>query len=180
MFKKSLFTVIFVLGCLGSSVFAQKLGYINSQTVMAEFKEAQDAQERLDKLNREWEAEGMELRKEFEQLGEELESQSLLLSEERKKEKRAELQALYTKMQQFQEEKWGPNGEASKREAEILQPVIDKINAAIKKVGEEENFDYIFDSVNANIVYASTSQPDLTQIVLEELERGLENTSRRR
>ena len=58
-----------------------------------------------------------------------------------------------------------------------MQPVIDKVNRAITKVGEEEKFDYIFDTVSANIVYASPSQPDLTELVLEELEKGLDSSS---
>jgi Skp family chaperone for outer membrane proteins len=39
-------------------------------------------------------------------------------------------------------------------------------------------FDYIFDSVSANIVYASPSQQDLTEEILKELEKGLETTGK--
>ena len=80
------------------------------------------------------------------------------------------------KIQQFQNDKWGQTGEAVRKNEEIMQPVIDKINAAIAKVGEEERYDYIFDTVAGNILYASPSQTDLTDLVLEELEKGLETT----
>jgi outer membrane protein len=82
------------------------------------------------------EAQGRELQRQFQELGEQLESQSLLLSEDRKQEKQQELQNLYMKIQQYQQEKWGQNGEYFKKEAEVMQPVIDKINKAINKVGE--------------------------------------------
>ncbi len=159
------------------NALAQKIGFINSQKILATYKEAQDAQERLDKINREWEAEGREMQKTFQELGEQLESQSLLLSEERQKEKQQELQTLYMKIQQFQAEKWGQSGEYYRKQDEIMQPIIDKIDSAIKKIGEEEKYDYIFDTVAGNIVYASASQKDLTELVIEELEKGLESSS---
>jgi len=169
----------FVLLGSANSVFAQKIGYIDSRKILSSYKEAQDAQERLDKINKEWEAEAREMQKQFQDLGEQLDSQALLLSDERKQEKQQELQNLYLKIQQFQADKWGQNGEYFKKNQEIMQPVIDKVNAAIKKVGEEQGFDLIFDTVAANIVYASPKMPDLTDIVLEELEKGLESSSKR-
>ena len=179
MHKKTLMLVAFLsVFMLASGVFAQKIGYINSQQILSNYKEAKDAQERLDKINKEWEAEGREMQQQLQSLGEELESQSLLLSPERKREKQQELQNLYLKIQNYQQEKWGQNGEFYKKEAEIMQPVIDKVNSAIAQVGEEQKFDYIFDTVSANIVYASPSQPDLTEEVLNELEKGLESSQR--
>lgn len=174
------FSAIILLAVLAAAMpaFAQKIGYINSQQILATYKEAQDAQEQLDKINRQWEAEAREMQSQFQELGQQLESQALLLSEQRQKEKQAELQALYQKIQQFQNEKWGQNGEFFRKQEEIMKPVYDKINAAIKKIGEEERFDYIFDVVAGNIVYASPSQQDLTQLVIDELEKGLTSTGK--
>jgi len=152
---------------------AQRIAYINSQKIVASYKEAQEAQERLNKISQGWEEEGKIMQKQFQDLGEQLESQSLLLSEDRKREKQQELQTLYMKIQQFQSEKWGQNGELYRKQEEVMQPIFDKINAAIKKVAEEQNFDYVFDTVNGNIVYASPKQTDLTDLVLLDLEKGL-------
>lgn len=152
---------------------AQRIAYINSQKIVATYKEAQEAQERLNKISQGWEEEGKIMQKQFQDLGEQLESQSLLLSEDRKREKQQELQTLYMKIQQFQSEKWGQNGELYRKQEEVMQPIFDKINAAIKKVAEEQNFDYVFDTVNGNIVYASPKQTDLTDLVLQDLEKGL-------
>ena len=173
-----LIALAMILAFSTGNAFAQKIAYINSQQILANFKEATDAKDRLEKINQEWEAQGRELQRQFQELGEQLESQSLLLSEDRKQEKQQELQNLYMKIQQYQQEKWGQNGEYFKKEAEVMQPVIDKINKAINKVGEEMKFDYIFDSVSANIVYASPSQQDLTEEILKELEKGLETTGK--
>ena len=38
--------------------------------------------------------------------------------------------------------------------------VLEKINLQIKKVGDDEKYDYIFDTVAGNILYASEQQVD--------------------
>ena len=48
--------------------------------------------------------------------------------------------------------------------------MLDKINAAIEKVSQAESFDFVFDAVNANIVYAQPEY-DLTDKVLDELKK---------
>ncbi|NLP09556.1 OmpH family outer membrane protein [bacterium] len=177
MKTRNVWLVVFIgVMMVGSSVYAQKMGYINSQKIIASYKEAQDTQERLNKINSTWEEEGKAMQKQFQEMGEQLESQSLLLSEERKREKQQELQSLYMKIQQFQAEKWGQGGEFYKKQEELMQPIFDKINQAIKKVAELQNFDYVFDTVAGNIVYASPRQVDLTEEVIKDLEKGLESS----
>ena len=177
-FRAILFLTALVLSFGVGQAFAQlKIGYVNSNRVLATYKEAQDVRKQLQDLNAEWEQEAKEMQKQIQELQEQLESQSLLLSEERKQQKQQEVQNLYLKYQQFLQDKWGPQGEAVKKEEELLKPVVEKINAAIKKIGEAENFNYIFDTVAANILYASDDQPDLTERLIEELNRGLTTTS---
>jgi outer membrane protein len=150
-----------------------KLGYIDSQKIIEKYKEAQDAQKQLQELNKRWEEEAKNMQQELQTKLEELESQALLLSDERKKEKETELQNLNIRLQQFQQEKWGAQGEVYSKRAELMQPVIDKINTVIKKIGTDEKYDYIFDVINGNILHVSASQPDLTDRVLEELNKSV-------
>lgn len=151
-----------------------KIGYVNSSKILEVYKESLDVKKQLKELNAQWEDEARNMQKEIQDLQEQLESQSLLLSEERKTQKQQEIQNLYLKYQQFLQEKWNPQGgEAVKKEVELIQPVYDKINAAIKKIGEAEGYQYIFDVVGGNILYVSEDQPDLTERLLEELNKGL-------
>ena len=150
-----------------------KFGYVNSQQILAEYKEAQDAQKKFDEINAAWEAEGLEMQQRLQELADELESQSLLLSEQRKREKETEAQNLLTQLQSFQQQKWGQNGEAFQKEQELMAPIVETIREVIKKIGEAEDFTYIFDSVAGNIVYVSEDQEDLTEKVIEELNKGV-------
>jgi len=165
-------TLIFGLGF--SPAFAQlKVGYVNSQQVMEKFKDALDVRKQLAEFNTQWEGEARDMQKQIQKLQEELESQSLLLSDQRKQEKVQQIQTLGQQYQLFLQTKWGQQGEGVKKEVELLQPVYEKINAAIKKIGQAEGYQYIFDVVAGNILYASDDQPDLTEKLLAELNKEL-------
>ncbi len=165
--------LLFITIIAANPVSAQiKIGYVDSQKLSESYKESQDAQKQLAEINKGWEEEARNMQRELQTKQDELESQALLLSDEKRKEKEADLQNLYLRFQQFQQEKWGPQGDAYKKQAELMKPVIEKINVAIKKIGTDEKFDYIFDVVGGNIVHVSASQPDLTQKVLDELNKA--------
>ena len=148
-----------------------KIGYVDSQKILESYKEAQDAQKQLAEVNKGWEEEARNMQRELQTKQDELESQALLLSEEKRKEKEADLQNLYLRFQQFQQEKWGQQGEAFKKQNELMKPIIEKVQVVIKRLGAEEKYDYIFDTVAGNIVYAGTGQPDLTAKVIDELNK---------
>lgn len=172
--KWVILTVVAVLFTAGAAS-AQKLAYINSQKILATYKEAQDSQERLNKIAAGWEEEAKLMHKQLQDITEQLDSQSLIWSDERKKEKETEREQLYMKIQQYQAEKFGPQtGEIYKKQEELLQPIYEKINVAIAKIAKERSFDFVFDMVTANIVYVNAGlDVDLTDEVLADLEKGL-------
>lgn len=173
--RKSLFGIgalAAVLLLLARPSAAQiKIGYVDSQKILESYKEAQDAQKQLAEINKGWEDEARNMQRDLQTKQDELESQALLLSDEKRKEKEADLQNLYLRFQQFQQEKWGPQGEAYKKQNDLMKPIIEKVQGVIKKLGAEEKYDYIFDTVAGNIVYAGSGQPDLTTKVIDELNK---------
>ena len=162
---------IFIVFCCTIISFGQsKIGYVDSQKILSTFVDAIDAQKKLEAENGQWEQELRKMNDALTKLNDELEQKSLLLSEEKKKEKEQEIQAEARRIQQFQNQKWGENGEYFKRRSELYQPVIEKINRVIHRIGEEEEYDFIFDTVAGNILHGNEKY-DLTDMVLSELEK---------
>ena len=151
-----------------------KIGYVHSQKVLASFKDALDVNKKIEEIDRQYQAEGREMQDNLKKLQDQYESQSLLLSDAKKREKEQEIQNLIMKLQQFQQQKYNPQtGEIYKKQAELLQPVYDKINVVIKKIGEDEKYDLILDTASGNILHVSDAIKDLTDRVLEELNKGV-------
>ena len=172
-----LFTFLGVAALFLSTVSTQaadlKIGYIDSERIFRSYTGTSDAQSKLDQEVTEWETKAEDMRKEVEGLQQELEAQSLLLSEEKKREKEQTLQSKYAEYQQFVTSIWGPQGEAVKRNEELTKPIIEKIDAILKTIGEEENYTFIFDAVGGGLVYAKPTF-DLTDRVIEELNKETE------
>jgi outer membrane protein len=123
-----------------------KLAYVDSQKILATFPPALDAQKKLEAENNQWAQEFQKMQEDMKALNDKLEQQSLLLSDAKKKEAAQEIQNLAIKAQQYQAEKWGEEGRFFQRRKELLQPVFDKINVIITKIGEEDAYDFIFDT----------------------------------
>jgi len=147
-----------------------KIGYIHSQKILAEFQESIEAQRTLDEEQRKWAEEAQKKEREIKALEDEVENQSLLLSEEKKAEKLADIQTKYMDYQRFQQEIWGETGKLYQRNKELTQPIIDKVNTVITKLGKDGGYDVIFDAAVGNIVYAK-DEFDMTQLVLDDLNK---------
>jgi len=104
----------------------------------------------------------------YETLVKDIENQSLLLSPEKKAEKEKEAQELGMQIEQYRYTKLGPQGELYKKNLEMTQPLYDKIDQIIQKIGETEDYDYILDVVQGVVLYAKP-QYDITNRVIEEL-----------
>ena len=160
------FALMLVL--MGSSVATaqMKVAYVNTQQILTVLPSAVAAGQKLQEEEQTWVAELRGMEEELRNLQQQLEQQSLLLSEAKRKEKTDEIQALYMNAQQYQQEKWGQEGEFLKRRAELYQPVYDEINAAINKIRKDEGYDFIFDSA---ALLDADDKHDLTNKVLQGL-----------
>jgi outer membrane protein len=166
-----LVSIIFLLMISWTSGYAQlKIRYINSQRILAEYPEAQEIQKKLDEIRSGYENEYNDMLKRYEDLVKEIENQSLLLSPEKKSEKEKEAQDLAVQIEQFRYQKLGPQGELYKKNLELTQPLYDKIDQIIQRIGKDEDYDYILDVVQGVVLY-SKPQYDITNRIIEELSK---------
>jgi len=145
-----------------------KFGYIDSQRIFTEYQEYQDAQAKFEKEVETWNMQAEQMKQEIDELIVELESQSLILSAEKKREKEQYLAAKQDTLNQFVNATFGPEGKAERRMAELSKPVRDKILVIVERIAIENNYGIILDAGTVNIAYAKKSL-DLTDEVLAEL-----------
>ena len=155
------------LGIAGIAAAAD-IAIIDYQTIFDRYEGTSDAQRTLDRELKDWDAEAKEMRAEIDRLGDEIESQRLMLSEDRLREKTSELDALKKSYQSFAESIWGVNGKAAQRNAELTGPIAEKILDIVAKIGAEEKVDVILDASTGGVVWAK-DEVNLTQIVLDDL-----------
>ena len=171
----AMFCLLAVLIFQSAAGWAQdvKIGYIDTVNIFAQFKETVEAEEVYKKELDQWKKDAAEMEAEIAQLREELQSQSLMLSEEKLAEKKLVLEQKYRDYQQYMNDVFGEEGAAAQRNKELTAPIVEKINAVITQIAEEEGYTIIFDAAQGNIVYAKKAI-DLTERVLERLQAQME------
>jgi len=167
--NKATIRLILILA-LAVSAFGQKFGYINSEYILSQSQEFLEAQSKLEVEGRKLEKQYYDMAATLDSLQQDYERQKFLMTETNRAAKEGEMRRLAENIQKFQVEKLGAQGEFYQKQQALAEPVLQKINAAIKKVGEEGGYDFIFDTVAGNILYAK-DQFDLTEKVLQELQQ---------
>ena len=165
--KKTSVFIFLLLGLLFSNM---KIGYIDSNRIMNELDEVREVKVELEKEQRKLETEMESMISKRDSLIQSYKLQKILLVDENKRiEKEQEIESMSQMIEQFQMEKFGPNGgEIYRIQNQLLQPILSKIDAAIQKIGKERGYDYIIDAVSGALVYALPPH-DLTDQVIEEL-----------
>ncbi|MBP8724711.1 MAG: OmpH family outer membrane protein [Saprospiraceae bacterium] len=141
----------------------QKFGYVNSQALLAELPEVKQADATLQALQTQLEKKGQLMVQELETKYKELQrrEQSGEISPKALEEEARKLKEQEAELGKYEQD---VQRQLATRRQELLQPVIDKINNAIKQVATEGSFTYIFDSSAGMLLYAEESLDILTQV----------------
>jgi outer membrane protein len=142
-----------------------KIGYINSQELLASSAEAAAAQQQFDQEMQSYQAEVEQLEQELTGLQESLQRQQLTLSPDARAAREQQLQ---TRVDAYQQRTTQLSGIAEQRRAELIQPVMDRINVVIESVRADGQYHLILDLAAGSIIAADPTL-DLTQQVIVRL-----------
>ncbi|MCY3738257.1 MAG: OmpH family outer membrane protein [Gemmatimonadaceae bacterium] len=155
-----------------------KIGYIDSEILRERMEEFKDIQRQLDRLTQGYQQEAMDRESRLVKMREDFRKQELLMSDARKAEMAAEFEQAVQDLQQFTQQKLGPDGEVFQKNIELSKPIFERVNEALKKLAEEEGFDFIFDVAGGGgIVYADPDRYNLTEKLLALLAEEREEES---
>lgn len=162
--------IVWILVCATVGFAELKIGYVNSDIVLEQFYEAKSADKQLRQEYEKWEREASEKQQRINEMRRNIKRQSLLLSPERLNQLEKELADSVNVYEQYLQQKFGQDGEAARKNAELFTPIVKKINAIIDELAKKENFDFIFDTKDG-LVFAKP-QYDLTERVIKILNAG--------
>lgn len=175
MKKYLLIITALVLGC--NLMFAQtstlKIGYVDSQVILAQYPAAIKAQGDLDALTNQWGAHIDSLTADLQKAYQDYQKQAKTMPEDKQLAAQQKLLQQQQSIDNFKKEKFGqPNGEIYKKNEEIFGPVKANVYKAIERVAKEEGMTYVLDKTgDAVVLYADTAF-DITYKVLDNLKRG--------
>ncbi len=145
-----------------------KIGYINSSAIVAESSAALAAQEQFQREMVPLESELQALETEIGELMNRYQAQQVTLSPDVRRSRQEEIGI---KQQQYQVRMGEIETEASRRQQELVAPIMERINSIIQTIREEGSYNFIFD-VSAGGLIAADEALDLTDTVIQRLAQG--------
>lgn len=149
-----------------SGVSAQKFAHINSQELLAAMPESDSAQAMIEKLAANYESQLEEMQVELNKKYDDYLNNRDKYTDLIRQTKESEISDLQSRIQQFETI---ATQELQTKRTELLRPILDKANGAIKNVAETNNFIYVFDISQGNPIYYSDQSVDILPLVKEKL-----------
>ena len=143
-----------------------KLAHVNTAEILDVMPDKATAEKSLEKYYGELQGQLEAMAKEYQTKMQDYEANQATMSNLVKQSKEKEIIDLQTRIQQFQAN--AENGFEAKR-AELLKPILDKIQNAINAVGKEKGYTYILDLATGAAVYVGTDAVDCTKDVKAKL-----------
>lgn len=163
-----LFLLAVILFTLNGAVSAQslKIGYVDSNEIMALMPEKQTVETQLADFQKQLESELMTMATEYQNKLTEYQENLSTMSNLIRQSKEKELTDLQTRIQEFQQ---NAEYEFSDKRTELLTPVIDKVKKAIEAVGKDNGFTYVLDSATGVLLYIGDAAENVTPLVKAKL-----------
>lgn len=158
--------LLVVLMALPLSVAAQnlKFGTVNSLEVFNLMPEKVAAEQQLEALQKQYEDEFVKMREEYANKYKEFMDGQETMPENIKQRRMQEIQEIEMRIQNFREVVMN---DLEEQQAKLMAPIQEKIATAIKVVGDENGFTFIFD--NNMLLYSGGPAIDATPLVKAKL-----------
>jgi Skp family chaperone for outer membrane proteins len=168
----SLVTITFFI----SNSFAQsrgiKVGYIDMEYILDKVPDYAEAKNQLDQKAQKWKQEIEEKKVEIAKLKESLKTEKVLLTKELIDEREEEIGFLETDLLDYQQKRFGPNGDLIIQKTVLVKPIQDQVFNAVQDIAEQSKYDFIFDrSSDLTMLYAN-KRNDISDKVVRILVRA--------
>ncbi|HET7552935.1 MAG TPA: OmpH family outer membrane protein [Gemmatimonadaceae bacterium] len=144
-----------------------KIAYVNSQEIIAAAPGRAEAEAQIQKDMNSYRAQVQKMGDSLNALIASYTKSESTLSESARAAKQKEIQ---DKEKEYQQRVQGLEQQAQQRQAELIRPIMEKINNIIEQVRAEDGYAMVFDAGNqAGVVVAADSTLDITDKVISRL-----------
>lgn len=174
--KMMKFKVLFLLiiGLLSFNANAQRgvrIGYIDTEYILQNVPEYKEATSQLDKKVQNWKSEIETKLNAIEQKKKELDNESVLLTKELYDERFEDISFEEAEVLDYQQKRFGPNGDLMIQKRQLIEPIQDQIFAAVQEIAETKKYDFVFDKSADVVMLYSAERYDISEQVLRTITR---------
>lgn len=148
---------------------AQKVGYIDTEKILKVIPEYKSAQTQLESLSEQYQSKIESEYSKIEVMYNNYQKQKATMSPQARAQKENEIIEREQTVKQLQMSYFGQDGLMQKKSAELLDPIKDKVNAAIEKVASSGGYMILFDVAAMQGVAYKNVNDDLSPLVIKAL-----------
>jgi len=170
--------VLFLLALtslLSTSSFAQRtirIGYIDTEYILENVPEYQEATTQLNAKADKWKNEIQSKLSTIEQKRKDLSNEKALLTDDLVKEREEDITFEEKEILDYQQKRFGPNGDLFIQKKQLMQPIQDQIFAAVQDLAASRKYDFIFDKSSDAVMLYSARQYDLSDQIIRSITRS--------
>lgn len=171
-----LLTLVFTLSLSLHAQRGVRIGYIDTEYILENVPEYQVAMGQLNEKAQKWKIEIQGKIATIAQKRKDLSNEKVLLTQELIEERQEDITFEENEILDYQQKRFGPNGDLVIQKKQLMQPIQDQIFEAVQDLAASKKYDFIFDKAADIIMLYSAKQYDLSEIVLRSISRTSKRT----
>jgi Skp family chaperone for outer membrane proteins len=173
---KKYFAISILLLSLGFKATAQsrgiKIGYIDMEYILQNVPDYSEAKNQLEQKAQKWKQDIETKKIEIAKLKDALKTERALLTKELIEEREEEIKFQEDELLDFQQKKFGPNGELITQKSVLVKPIQDQVFTAVQDIAEAKKYDYVFDKTSDLTMLFAAKRYDISDQVLRVITRA--------
>lgn len=154
--------------------FAQRgvrIAYVDMEYILENVEEYREATDQLENKVEKWKVEIEQKQSVVEQMKKDLMAEKVLLTNELIEEREEEILILEKEMIEYQQDRFGPQGDLVLQKRRLIQPTQDQVFNEVQKIGANKKYDFIFDKSADVVMLYSEKRHDISDLVLRGIAR---------
>lgn len=149
-----------------------KIGYIDMEYILQNVNDYSEAKNQLEQKAQKWKQDIEAKKVEIAKLKDELKTEKALLTKELVEEREEEIAFQEQELLDFQQKRFGPNGDLITQKAVLVKPIQDQVFTAVQDIAEQQKYDFIFDKSSDLTMLFAAKRYDISDRVLRVLNRS--------
>lgn len=171
-----LLTILGLLSFISNAQRGVRIGYIDTEYILQNVPEYQEATSQLESKVQQWKKEIEQRLIEVDTKKKQLNSESVLLTKELYDERLEDINFEESEILDYQQKRFGPNGDLMIQKKQLIQPIQDQIFAAVQDMAKSRNYDFVFDKSADVVMLYSAERFDISDEIIRAISRTAKRT----
>ena len=148
---------------------AQKFAYVDSQFILENIPEYQQAKQELDNISYQWQEEIENAYQDIDKLYRAYQTDKVLLTDKMRQNREDEIIKKEKDVKELQQQRFGKDGDLYKKQEELIRPIQNLIYNAIQEYAEQGRYGIIFDKSSDLLMLYADENLDKSEKILDYL-----------